>query len=140
MSAIARTNVAGVVRDAEGRVLLCKRAAYKKIAPGVWHMPGGAIEAGETLAETIARELREELGLTVGEVQETGVFYDYPAGPETHRTVFVSASVTGTPVLNHENEGYAFVAVEEFDRYIEPELAAVNRRAVEMARGQTRRV
>jgi mutator protein MutT len=128
---IARTNVAAVVRDADGKVLLCKRAAYKRIAPGVWHMPGGAIEAGETLARAITRELKEEESLTVAEVKETGVSYDYPAGPETHRTIFVAATVTGTLVLNHENEAYAFVAVEEFARYIEPELVAVNRRAVE---------
>jgi ADP-ribose pyrophosphatase YjhB (NUDIX family) len=104
MAEIAQTNVAAVVRDAEGRVLLCKRAMYKKVAPGVWHMPGGAIDAGETVAEAIARELRE-----------------------------VAVSVSGTPVLNHENEAFVFVWPVEFERYIEPELVAVSRLAVQAA-------
>jgi hypothetical protein len=75
-------------------------------------------------------------------VKETGVFHDYAVGDETHRTVFVSASVSGTPELNHENEPYAFVAPGEFASYIQAELAAVNRRAVDaaMRRGQTLRV
>lgn len=45
---ITRTNVAVVVFDENGKVLLCKRADYKKIAPGKWHLPGGKIDDGET--------------------------------------------------------------------------------------------
>lgn len=54
-------------------------------------------------------------------------------GDETHRNVFVAVSVSGTPVLNHENEAFVFVSPAEFERYIEPELVAVNRLAVQTA-------
>jgi 8-oxo-dGTP diphosphatase len=56
--------VAGVlVRDA--RVLLCHRSADREWYPNVWDLPGGHIEPGESPADALVRELREELGVTV---------------------------------------------------------------------------
>ena len=54
----------------EGRVLLARRAH----APGrdLFSLPGGVVEAGETLAEAVAREVLEETGLTVEPVQLAG--------------------------------------------------------------------
>lgn len=54
--------VGGVVID-EGRVLLVRRATEPAL--GEWTIPGGLLEAGETLAEGVARELLEETGLIV---------------------------------------------------------------------------
>jgi 8-oxo-dGTP diphosphatase len=54
----------------EGRVLLVRRAR----APGrdLFSLPGGVVEAGETLAEAVAREVLEETGLTVEPVELAG--------------------------------------------------------------------
>jgi hypothetical protein len=54
----------GVVVRRDGRVLLGQRVAGKPYA-GWWEFPGGKIEAGETVAQALARELHEELGLVV---------------------------------------------------------------------------
>ena len=54
--------VGGVV-FIEGRVLLIKRR-FEPLA-GRWSLPGGALEVGETLAEGLAREMKEETGLDV---------------------------------------------------------------------------
>ena len=52
-----------VVRDDAGRLLLVRRG--RPPAAGLWSLPGGRIEAGETAAEAAEREVLEETGLQV---------------------------------------------------------------------------
>ena len=54
--------VAGVIRDARGRVLLARRTKGRDLA-GLWEFPGGKVEPGETPEAALARELHEELGI-----------------------------------------------------------------------------
>lgn len=54
----------GVVRDARGRLLIVRRPEDAMLG-GLWEFPGGKQEEGETLPETVRRELREELGVDV---------------------------------------------------------------------------
>ena len=54
-----------VVRDAEGRWLAGRRAGWVASWPGRWALgAGGAVDLGESPAETLARELREEWSVT----------------------------------------------------------------------------
>lgn len=55
--------VAAIVFDPEGRVLLVERATPPGV--GQWSVPGGRLEQAETLAQAVAREVREETGLVV---------------------------------------------------------------------------
>ena len=55
---------AGILTDAQGRVLLMQRLPGKHLA-GLWEFPGGKVESGETIDEALARELNEELGIEV---------------------------------------------------------------------------
>jgi len=57
--------VLAVVEDAKGRVLITRRALDKHWAPGAWEVPGGGAGAGETSAQAVVREVREEVGLDV---------------------------------------------------------------------------
>ncbi len=54
--------VAGVIRDARGRILLARRTEGRDLS-GSWEFPGGKVEPGETAEVALARELREELGI-----------------------------------------------------------------------------
>lgn len=52
--------------DADNRVLIAQRPEGKQLA-GLWEFPGGKVEPGERPEETLIRELKEELGITVKE-------------------------------------------------------------------------
>ena len=54
-----------IVVDAGGSVLLTRRAASMRSYPGCWVLPGGGVDAGESLADAAAREVLEETGLVV---------------------------------------------------------------------------
>ncbi len=56
--------VAGVIRDARGRILLTRRTAGRDLA-GLWEFPGGKREPGESAEAALTRELHEELGIAV---------------------------------------------------------------------------
>lgn len=55
---------AGLILKPDGQLLLAQRPGDKPWS-GWWELPGGKIEAGETPAQALARELNEELGITV---------------------------------------------------------------------------
>ena len=55
--------VGAVVRDGAGRLLLIKRGHDPEA--GKWSLPGGRIEPGETDAQALVREMREETGLII---------------------------------------------------------------------------
>jgi putative (di)nucleoside polyphosphate hydrolase len=55
-----RSNVAGILRNAKGEILICERLGV----PGAWQFPQGGIDEGETPEQALTRELWEEIGLT----------------------------------------------------------------------------
>jgi ADP-ribose pyrophosphatase YjhB (NUDIX family) len=60
-----------VVADDQGRILLQRRADS-----GNWALPGGAMDIGETLAESCIREVREETGFDVRVDRIVGIYSD----------------------------------------------------------------
>jgi 8-oxo-dGTP diphosphatase len=68
----------GVVVRADGAVLLADRPGARAYA-GYWEFPGGKIEPGESVEHALARELAEELAITVTESVPWVVYdFDYP--------------------------------------------------------------
>ncbi len=74
--------VGAVVLDEAGRLLLVRRGHAP--SAGLWSVPGGRVEPGETVAEAVEREVREETGLAVRagtvvgriSIRGDGVVYD----------------------------------------------------------------
>ena len=68
----------GVLIDAQGRFLLTTRPPGKVYA-GYWEFPGGKLEAGESVEQALRRELQEEIGVTISQVQRwREKLVDYP--------------------------------------------------------------
>src|SRR5262245_25949943 len=59
---------AAIVRN--GKILVVRRA--RAPANGLFTLPGGVVETGETLTEAVAREVSEETGLTIEPVALAG--------------------------------------------------------------------
>jgi 8-oxo-dGTP diphosphatase len=72
--------VAGAVTRADGRILIAQRPPGKHLAGG-WEFPGGKLESGEARAAGLARELREELDITIRDPRPlVRVRHIYPYG------------------------------------------------------------
>ena len=77
--------VRAVVIDSQGRVFLVKHSYVSG-----WHLPGGGVETGETIQESLARELMEEGGITAQEPPVLhGVFFNARVSRRDHVAVFV---------------------------------------------------
>ena len=86
MEAIARklvTVAACALIDPDGRVLIAQRPPGKAMA-GLWEFPGGKVEAGETPEETVIRELKEELSITIKEACLAPFAFASHSYPEFH--------------------------------------------------------
>lgn len=97
------------------RFMICQRPAHK--ARGLlWEFVGGKVEPGETKAQALVRECREELGIvvSVGEVF-MDVVHVYP-DLTVHLTLFHAAIVQGEPQLLEHND-LRWITVNEIGAY-----------------------
>lgn len=81
--------VAAVARTTDGRYLLIRRRDT-----GQWALPGGTVEWGETLRNTLKRELMEEAGTEVLQLQGLSGVYSAPERDWRFHAVTVVAKVT----------------------------------------------
>lgn len=110
--------VAGVIRDARGRILLTRRTETRDM-PGLWEFPGGKREAGESSEQALARELHEELGIEA-EVGEwlMEVPQRYP-DKRLRLEVRMIAAWKGQP-RGREGQALTWVPPERLSRYSMP--------------------
>ncbi|MEN9805459.1 MAG: hypothetical protein RIS41_2306 [Actinomycetota bacterium] len=111
-------NVPGDVDCLDGRMcnvaggaafLLCRRAAKMNRHAGQWALPGGRLDAGETVVDAALRELDEELGLRLGSEQILGFLDDYPTRSGfvmTPVVLWAGPDATITPDPNEVAQAY----------------------------------
>lgn len=94
----------GVLIQKEGKVLLQRRTGAH--GAGTWSCPGGHIDFGETLEETAAREVKEEVGIGISDVRFLAITNDvFPDDQRHYVTVWVeAASVAGEPRVQDQRE------------------------------------
>jgi len=91
----------------EGRLLLMRR--LNEPGKGVWFLPGGRIRYGETIRETVLRELEEETGLTPTRIEAKGSMSHL--WPDAHYvTTFFRIDIDDDAVMiNSEHDEYTWV-------------------------------
>ena len=94
--------VAALIREGD-KFMICQRPANK--ARGLlWEFVGGKVEPGETKAQALIRECREELAITVDVGSAfTEVTHVYP-DLTIHLTLFNAAIASGTPQMLEHND------------------------------------
>ena len=104
-----------------GQVLVVRRA--RKPALNFYTLPGGAVELGETLADAVVREVREETALEIEPVALAGhrdvIVRDADSRIERHFVIMCYAARwrAGEPVLNDELDDARWLDPPELARY-----------------------
>jgi 8-oxo-dGTP diphosphatase len=127
-----RVHVAvGVVSDGGGRILVSRRPEHVHQG-GLWEFPGGKVEATETVAQALCRELSEELAIDVVESEPLlSIRHDYVDKAVLLDVWWVSA-FRGEP-HGREGQPWRWVALDElrtlsFPQANRPIIAAIEQR------------
>jgi len=97
------------------RFLICRRPFGKKRG-GLWELAGGKPEEGESAAEALARECREELDVDIS-VGETLGCVTYGYDDVTIRLTVLRASIVGGELKPLEHSDLRWIRAEDIGRY-----------------------
>lgn len=111
--------VTAVVRDPDGRVLMIERTDN-----GLWALPGGAQDIGETVSGTVRREVLEETGIEVEVTGLSGIYSDpahviaYDDGEvrQEFSLCFHARPTGGTPRPSSESRRVHWVDPEQIEQ------------------------
>src|SRR4030042_755004 len=118
-----------ILLDGAGRLLL-----HHRMDNDTWSLPGGAMELGERLEETAAREVLEEVGITCQMLVLFGVYsgpelyYRYPNGDEVYNVSvsYLCRAFSGeTEVDPAEGKAAAFFAIDDLPSDISPPVRPI---------------
>ncbi len=113
MTPLPHIHVVAAIVPRNGRFLLTQRLPGSHMG-GYWEFPGGKIEAGETHEESLVRELREELGVSVDGVETLWTLeHEYPQKRVTLH--FLRAQIVGGEVRPLEVADFGWFLPEEME-------------------------
>lgn len=124
---VMRTVVAAVIERGDRRLLIGQRRSDDS-SPLKWEFPGGKVREGEAAEAALARELREELGVTMTKCVEMGrVRHRYAASPEELEIRFFAAALAEGEPAPLCFEQIAWVLPKELGDY---DFLAANRELI----------
>ena len=113
-----RLGCSAAIFDEQGRIFLTRR-----VDNGQWCLPGGGMDAGESVQEACEREVWEETSLRVRVTRLVGVYsyadqlVVYPDGNKVHIVAlhFEVEIIDGEPSLSNETTEFAYFTMEEVE-------------------------
>ncbi|MFZ3020086.1 MAG: NUDIX domain-containing protein [Minisyncoccia bacterium] len=130
---VVLVNRSFVKRD-DNKLLIIKRSPHDRYAPNKWEVPGGKLDSGQDLTHAQEREVLEETGLLVDQVERMAFVESYVIGegPYTglpYVAIFGITKVAGGQLsMSEEHSDYAWVSYNElfhFDLTYEVRKAAI---------------
>jgi nucleoside triphosphatase len=121
-----RVIVVGVIQNARDEYLICRKPKIRGVFPGQWALPGGGIEPGERMEEALRREIKEEVGIEIFDIQPL-FFKDgrypklFPDGSSMDIymifLIFACRAASKEVVVGEEFETYAWAKRERLANY-----------------------
>jgi 8-oxo-dGTP pyrophosphatase MutT (NUDIX family) len=112
----------------EGAVLLARRG--KALGQGLWSLPGGKLEPGETAHAAASRELLEETGVVAQLIHEVGVFHIAAGSIAYEITCFAGMHQSGEAQAASDSDAVAWVLPDALQGYpLAPNTEAAVQRA-----------
>jgi 8-oxo-dGTP diphosphatase len=122
-----RTVVAAVIERSDRRLLIGQRRR-DDTSPLKWEFPGGKVRDGEAPEAALARELQEELAVTLVKSVELGrVRHHYAGTPEELEIRFFAATIAESELLPSAFEQIAWALPKELGNY---DFLAANRELI----------
>lgn len=93
--------IGAVIISSEGKILLAKRGQTAKNERGKWEFPGGTVEFGDTMKDTIIREMKEELNIEIEPILHLPPIDHIIHNDNQHwvTSVFISKITKGKPTI-----------------------------------------
>ena len=105
--------------EREGKYLITLRSKNSEYKPLFWDLPGGVVKAGESIYETIEREVKEETNLDI-EIEKVIYVYsnnDQLPVRQTFQIVYLCKYIGGIIQLNlNEHDSYVWFTYSEISR------------------------
>lgn len=107
-----------IVLDDHDRVLILRRQ-HSEHGSGQWCLPGGKVDYGDTVLETVAKELKEETSLACEGARY--LFFQDSLPPEPGKmhciNFYYEVETSGELALNAESDGFAWIHANDLPRY-----------------------